>query len=120
MSFLITIRKPIQVEDGQIMRSTVTSIERGSHGNPREISEVLTDREVIGNITINSPFGIFGKLNTNMTNGVMDKAMPIALSHQVKEGPAKILTVMIKIKWKRLILKLLVQYHKSFRQQKAW
>ena len=58
-----------------------------------EISEVLTDREVIGNITINSPFGIFGKLNTNMTNGVMDKAMPIALSHQVKEGPAKILTV---------------------------
>ena len=55
----------------------------------REISEVLTDREVIGNITINSPFGIFGKLNTNMTNGVMDKAMPIALSHQVKEGRQK-------------------------------
>jgi stage IV sporulation protein B len=28
-----------------------------------------------------------------MENGIMDKAMPIALSHQVKEGPAKILTV---------------------------
>ena len=121
MSFLITIRKPIQVEDGQIMRSTVTSIERGSHGNPGEkLARFSPDREVIGNITINSPFGIFGKLNTNMTNGVMDKAMPIALSHQVKEGPAKILTVIDQIKWKRLILKLLVQYHKSFRQQKAW
>lgn len=48
---------------------------------------------MIGNITINSPYGIFGKLNTNMKNGIMDKAMPIALSHQVKEGPAKILTV---------------------------
>ena len=30
--------KPIQVEDGQIMRSTVTSIERGSHGNPGELA----------------------------------------------------------------------------------
>ena len=48
---------------------------------------------MIGNITINSPYGIFGKLNTNMKNGIMDKAIPIALSHQVKEGPAKILTV---------------------------
>ncbi|MDG0876637.1 SpoIVB peptidase [Bacillus paranthracis] len=86
-------KKPIQVEDGQIMRSTVTSIERGSHGNPGEkLARFSPDREVIGNITINSPFGIFGKLNTK-TNGVMDKAMPIALSHQVKEGPAKILTV---------------------------
>ncbi|CJH85202.1 SpoIVB peptidase precursor [Streptococcus pneumoniae] len=87
-------KKPIQVEDGQIMRSTVTSIERGSHGNPGEkLARFSPDREVIGNITINSPYGIFGKLNTNMKNGIMDKAMPIALSHQVKEGPAKILTV---------------------------
>ena len=87
-------KKPIQVEDGQIMRSTVTSIERGSHGNPGEkLARFSPDREVIGNITINSPYGIFGKLNTNMTNGIMDKAMPIALSNQVKEGPAKILTV---------------------------
>ncbi|WHY28035.1 SpoIVB peptidase [Bacillus wiedmannii] len=92
-------KKPIQVEDGQIMRSTVTSIERGSHGNPGEkLARFSPDREVIGNITINSPFGIFGKLNTNIPNGVMDKAMPIALSHQVKEGPAKILTVIDKDK----------------------
>ncbi|MDH2888836.1 MULTISPECIES: SpoIVB peptidase [Bacillus cereus group] len=87
-------KKPIQVEDGQIMRSTVTSIERGSHGNPGEkLAKFSPDHEVIGNITTNSPFGIFGKLNTNVKNGIMDKAMPIALSHQVKEGPAKILTV---------------------------
>lgn len=52
-------KKPIQVEDGQIMRSTVTSIERGSHGNPGEkLARFSPDREVIGNITINSPYGI--------------------------------------------------------------
>ncbi|WP_053367073.1 SpoIVB peptidase [Bacillus sp. FJAT-27245] len=87
-------KKPIVVEDGQIVRSTVTSIEKGSNGNPGEkLARFSDDKEIIGNINRNSPFGIFGKLNTDIENGIMDKPMPIALSHQVKEGPAKILTV---------------------------
>ncbi|MDQ0156446.1 SpoIVB peptidase [Robertmurraya andreesenii] len=87
-------KKPIVVEDGQIVRSTVTSIEKGSNGDPGEkLARFSSDREVIGNIQRNSPFGIFGKLNRDLENGVMDKPMPIALSHQVKEGPAQILTV---------------------------
>ncbi|WP_077213922.1 SpoIVB peptidase [Bacillus dakarensis] len=87
-------KKPIVVEDGQIVRSTVTSIEKGSNGDPGEkLARFSSDKEVIGNIQRNSPFGIFGKLNRDIENGVMDKPMPIALSHQVKEGPAKILTV---------------------------
>jgi stage IV sporulation protein B len=92
-------RKPIQVENGQIVRSTVTSIQKGSDGDPGEkLARFSPDHQVIGNITTNSPFGIFGKLNTSLTNGIMDKEMPIALSHQVKEGPAKILTVISKDK----------------------
>ncbi len=87
-------KKPIVVEDGQIVRSTVTSIEKGSNGDPGEkLARFSTDREVIGDIKRNSPFGIFGVLNKEIKNGLMDKPLPIALSHQVKEGPAKILTV---------------------------
>ncbi|MGJ7921297.1 SpoIVB peptidase [Neobacillus sp. LXY-4] len=87
-------KKPIVVEDGQIVRSTVTSIEKGSNGDPGEkLARFSSDREVIGNIQRNSPFGIFGELNKDIKNGVMDKPLPIALSHQVKEGPAQILTV---------------------------
>ncbi|MEW8969956.1 MAG: SpoIVB peptidase [Mesobacillus sp.] len=87
-------KKPIVVGDGQIVRSTVTSIEKGGKGNPGEkLARFSSDREVIGNIKRNSPFGIFGELNKDITNGVFDKPLPIALSHQVKEGPAKILTV---------------------------
>ncbi|WP_438646614.1 SpoIVB peptidase [Robertmurraya kyonggiensis] len=87
-------KKPIVVEDGQIVRSTVTSIEKGSNGDPGEkLARFSSDKEVIGDITRNSPFGIFGTLNREIENGVMDKALPIALSHQVKEGPAQILTV---------------------------
>ena len=87
-------KKPIVVGDGQIVRSTVTSIEKGGKGNPGEkLARFSSDREVIGNIRRNSPFGIFGELNKDISNGIFDKPMSIALSHQVKEGPAKILTV---------------------------
>ncbi|MEI5908137.1 SpoIVB peptidase [Bacillus spongiae] len=87
-------KKPIVVEDGQIVRSTVTSIEKGTNGEPGEkLARFSKDRKVIGDINRNSPFGIFGKLNQDINNGLLSKPMPIALSHQVKEGKAQILTV---------------------------
>ncbi|KQL53593.1 SpoIVB peptidase [Heyndrickxia shackletonii] len=87
-------KKPIVVENGQIVKSTVTSIEKGSNGNPGEkLARFSSDREVIGDIKQNSPFGIFGNLHKVIKNGNYDKPLPIALSDQVKEGPAKILTV---------------------------
>lgn len=87
-------KKPIVVQDGQIVRSTVTSIDKGSNGVPGEkLARFSNDRSAIGDISRNSPFGIFGTLNKDIENGIMDKALPIALSTEVKEGPAKILTV---------------------------
>ncbi|RST73773.1 SpoIVB peptidase [Siminovitchia acidinfaciens] len=90
----IDTKKPILVENGQIVKSTVTAIEKGKNGNPGEkLARFSGNREVIGDISLNSPFGIFGKLKKDIKNGSLDKQMPIGLSHQVKEGPAKILTV---------------------------
>ncbi|MDQ0220792.1 SpoIVB peptidase [Peribacillus cavernae] len=87
-------KKPIVVKDGQIVRSTVTSIEKGSNGDPGEkLARFSSNREIIGNINRNSPFGIFGKIKKDIDNGIADKPIPITLSHEVKEGPAKILTV---------------------------
>jgi stage IV sporulation protein B len=87
-------KKPIIVQNGQIMKSTVTSIEKGSSGNPGEkLARFSEDEEVIGNITENSAFGIFGTLTKPMENGIFTKPIPIALANQVKEGPAKMLTV---------------------------
>lgn len=87
-------KKPIVVDHGQIVKSTVTAIEKGKNGAPGEkLARFSANREVIGNITTNSPFGIFGKLKKPITNGIMDKPLPIALANQVQEGPAQILTV---------------------------
>ncbi|MGM0859430.1 MAG: SpoIVB peptidase [Bacillota bacterium] len=87
-------KKPIVVEDGEIVRSTVTSIEKGTGGNPGEkLARFSSDRNIIGDINRNSPFGIFGTLNQSIENNISDKALPVALSNEVKEGPAEILTV---------------------------
>ncbi|MEQ6376498.1 SpoIVB peptidase [Bacillaceae bacterium S4-13-58] len=87
-------KKPIDINKGTIVESNVTSIKKGSNGVPGEKqAEFSIKADRIGSVTRNSPFGIFGVLDEEVTNGISDKALPIALSHQVKEGPAKILTV---------------------------
>ncbi|TQS74700.1 SpoIVB peptidase [Ornithinibacillus gellani] len=87
-------KKPIEINNGSIVHSSVTSIEKGDNGHPGEKQARFSVKDFkIGTITKNSPFGIFGKLEQDLENGKYDKPMPIALSHEVKEGPAKILTV---------------------------
>ncbi|ARK31385.1 SpoIVB peptidase [Halalkalibacter krulwichiae] len=91
----VDTQKPIVVHDGQIIRSSVTSIEKGSNGDPGEkLASLSEQREILGSIEKNSSFGIFGTLKeANLKNNIYDEKMPIALSTHVKEGPAKILTV---------------------------
>lgn len=91
----VDTQKPIIVHDGQIIRSSVTSIEKGSNGDPGEkLASFSAERDILGSIEKNSSFGIFGTLNNaNVKNNIYDKPMPISVSTQVKEGPAKILTV---------------------------
>ncbi|MDF2945759.1 MAG: SpoIVB peptidase 42 kDa isoform [Bacillales bacterium] len=87
-------RKPIVVEDGFIVRSSVTSINKGLNGNPGEkLARFSNETNALGNVEINSPFGVFGSLSDSFDRNEYNKAIPITLSHQVKVGKAKILTV---------------------------
>ncbi|MDV2685158.1 SpoIVB peptidase [Alkalihalophilus lindianensis] len=91
----VDTKKPIVVHDGQIIRSSVTAIEKGSNGDPGEkLANFSQQRDILGSIEKNSPFGIFGTLaKDSIKNNIHDEEMPVTLSSHVKEGPAKILTV---------------------------
>ncbi|WP_188692314.1 SpoIVB peptidase [Pullulanibacillus camelliae] len=90
----IDTKEPIHVYNGEIVRSTVSAIDKGKDGHPGEkIASFPANEKPIGNVNKNTPFGIFGKLNHGLSNGIMKKGLPIALEDEVKEGPAKILTV---------------------------
>lgn len=88
----VDTKKPIEIHDGKIVRSTVTKIEKGNYGYPGEKQAKFSMKDKrLGTVTKNSPFGIFGTLDDHLaTDG---KRMPIGLSHDVEEGPAQILTV---------------------------
>ncbi|RWZ60125.1 SpoIVB peptidase [Halobacillus fulvus] len=88
-------KKPIEIHEGTIVESHVTSIQKGSQGVPGEKKAQFSMRENrLGDITKNTPFGIFGELDYDLENNQYPEGLPIAYSDQVKEGPAKILTVL--------------------------
>jgi stage IV sporulation protein B len=86
--------QPIEVRDGHIVRTTVSSINKGRRAMPGEkIGNPIDPDNWLGSIEKNSRFGIFGSMNRPLRNPLYQEAIPVALSSQVKEGPAEILTV---------------------------
>ncbi|MGY4690230.1 SpoIVB peptidase [Salibacterium sp. K-3] len=84
--------KPITVENGKIMKSNVTSIQRGIDGNPGEKKASLSrDEKALGNVTKNTSFGVFGKLQPERTAN--REPLPVAFADEVQTGPAKMMTV---------------------------
>lgn len=84
----------IEVEDGQVLQSSVTSINKSQHGEPGEKrAHFLKEGKVLGNVVRNTPFGIFGDMKSTPTHGYSNKPIPVAFAEEVKEGPAEILTV---------------------------
>ncbi|MFC7394225.1 SpoIVB peptidase [Scopulibacillus cellulosilyticus] len=111
----VDTKQPIVVSDGQIVKSTVTAIDRGENGQPGEkIASFPADEKPIGKINKNTPFGIYGSLNQKVNNGIINKPMPIALSNEVKEGPAKILTVLDGSKVQAFNIKILSSVPQKF------
>lgn len=105
----------IDIDKGSILKSKVISIQQAKKAAPGEIVGLFTDsRGAYGTIKKNTAFGIYGVLEKNM----MDRkapAIPIALSTQVKEGPAKILTTIEDNK----IEEFNIEIQKIFRQNSA-
>lgn len=86
---------PIVVGSGEIVHTNVTSISKSQSGEPGEKrANFFENGKVLGNIQRNTEFGIFGTMKQNPEFGKFKEAIPVAFAEEVKEGPAKILTVL--------------------------
>ncbi|AGB18927.1 SpoIVB peptidase [Thermoanaerobacterium thermosaccharolyticum] len=82
----------LSVNNGQIMKSRIISINKGKRSSPGELRGIfLEEVDNIGNIEKNTEYGIYGKVYNNI-NDMVGKPIPIGYQSQVKEGSAKILT----------------------------
>lgn len=91
----VDTQKPIETYKGTIVRSSVTSIAKGNNGIPGEKkAQFSVEKNQLGNVNKNSPFGVFGVLDKPITNGIIDHPLDVAFPEEVKNGPATILTVL--------------------------
>jgi stage IV sporulation protein B len=91
----VDTQQPIPVGDGKIVHSNVISIDKSENGKPGEKhAQFWKEDESIGTIEQNTQFGIFGEMKTNPQFGYSKQLIPVAEIDEVKEGPAKLYTVL--------------------------
>ncbi|MEG0940604.1 MAG: SpoIVB peptidase [Oscillospiraceae bacterium] len=73
---------------GNIFESTIMDVKKGAVGTPGELSGAFEAGKVRGSLMKNTPYGIFGILQTAVPSA--DKAIPIAANDEIKLGKATI------------------------------
>lgn len=81
----------LEVKDGKIFDTSVTSIQKSENGNPGEKNARFYTDQVSGSIFENTKKGIFGNYTDNIPN---KKLYKVASPKDIEKGEAKILTVL--------------------------
>jgi stage IV sporulation protein B len=80
----------MSVKTGEIMESEITGVKKGGKGAPGELVGSIRKSNVLGNIRVNNPYGIYGSVNISALNRLPSERMKIAFQNDVHEGPARI------------------------------
>jgi len=86
----VDTRQLMSVKEGTIMEAQITDIKKGDKGSPGELIGELHSNVTLGDIKINTPYGIYGSMDLMGVNKLTAQKMPIALQDQVHDGPAVI------------------------------
>lgn len=85
----------IEIAKGDFVTTKIISITKGKKGNPGKIQGSIENSSVIGRVSKNTEFGIFGTLNnTGILNINVEDAMEVASREEIKEGKAAILCML--------------------------
>lgn len=83
--------KKLEIKDGKIYKSEITSIDKSSNGNPGEKNAKYYPEEVFGNIEENTTSGIFGKYTDELPT---KEVIKVGKKEDIKVGKATIRTVL--------------------------
>ncbi len=84
--------KLIDIASGEFVTAEVLNIDKGEEGEPGKI-EGLLENNIIGNIYMNSEFGIYGTIENVNNLGILEytEEIEVALKSEIREGEATIL-----------------------------
>lgn len=82
----------LNIASGEFVTAKVLNIKKGEDGNPGKIQGTVEEQETIGEITKNTEFGIYGKIQ-DLSNLNIDKSkeMEVAMREEIQTGKATIL-----------------------------
>ena len=82
----------LTVGAGEVMIADVVDVRKGQSGHPGELKgSFLREARVLGGITRNNIYGIYGSLTTVPEHPIYPEGLPIGRRDAVHEGPATIL-----------------------------
>lgn len=82
----------LNIASGEFVTASILNIKKGEDGNPGKIQGTVEEQEIIGKISKNTEFGIYGKIeNLSSLNIDASKEMEVALREEIKLGKANIL-----------------------------
>lgn len=84
--------KLIDIDSGEIVTSDILSITKAEINHPGEIRGTIVNQKTIGEVSKNTQFGIYGRLdNLSSLNIDTSKSLPVALRDEIQIGDAKVL-----------------------------
>lgn len=84
--------KLIDIDFGEIVTSKIISITKSEEGKAGEIKGAIGGQAIIGKVTKNTDFGIYGKIdNLSVLNINNNKSIKVALRSEIQKGEAEIL-----------------------------
>ena len=82
----------LNIASGEFVTAKVLNIKKGEDGNPGKIQGTVEEQETIGEITKNTEFGIYGKIqDLSSLNIDTSKEMEVAMREEIETGKAMIL-----------------------------
>ena len=85
--------KLLPVRLGSLLKAEIVDVRRGQKGTPGELrGSFLRDQQVLGTIESNTNLGIYGCMNSDITNPLYPDGIPVGYKESVELGPATILS----------------------------
>ncbi len=81
----------LPLQDGTIIRSTVSSVQRGKAGDPGALQGEFSSEKALGTVSDNTESGIFGTMTDDSLYREL-KCVPVASADEIRVGDAEILS----------------------------
>jgi stage IV sporulation protein B len=86
----IDTKQLMTVKSGYILGAEIVNIVKGEKGSPGELVGNIDKNSVLGEVKINTEYGVYGTWSNTESSTLPTKSFPIATQAQVKQGPATI------------------------------